>query len=165
MKIFSIAGWSGSGKTMLITRLIESFKAKKRRVIAIKNAPDTYALQPEAKDTAQFLRAGAHEVFLVTKNELLRMSLLNGPQDLVQDLKARLQKEDIVLMEGLYQPGVPVIEVKDANPLKALKFPLTKLAAVVSTEKCALELPCFHPDQITEITNFMEEYHGKQPGA
>jgi molybdopterin-guanine dinucleotide biosynthesis protein B len=161
MKIFSIAGWSGSGKTMLIKRLIESFKAKKRRVIAVKNAPDSYTLQPEAKDSAQFLRAGADEVFLIAKNELLRMSLINDPRVLLEDLKSRLQEDDIVLMEGLYQPGVPVIEVMDAQRKKALKYPLTKIAAMVSAEKCSPGLPCFHPDQIAEICTFLEEYHGK----
>jgi molybdopterin-guanine dinucleotide biosynthesis protein B len=161
MRIFSIAGWSGSGKTMLINRLIENFKAKKRRVIAIKNTPDNYTLQPEAKDTAQFLRAGADEVFLIAKNELLRMSLINSPQDLLQDLEARLHEDDIVLMEGLYQPGVPIIEVDDPSRPQALKFPLTKLAAMVSAGKSVPDLPCFRPDQIAKITTFMEEYHGK----
>ena len=162
MKIFSIAGWSGSGKTLLITRLIENFKAKKKRVIAVKNAPDAYELQPEAKDTAQFLHAGADEVFLIAKNELLRMSLINAPQDMLEDLKSRLHEDDIVLMEGLYQPGIPVIEVDDASRPQALKFPLTKLAAMISTEKCSTGLPCFHPDQIAEICAFMEEYHERQ---
>lgn len=161
MKIFSIAGWSGSGKTRLITRLIENFKARKRQVIAIKNAPDTYTLQPEAKDTAQFLHSGADEVFLITENELLRMTRINAPQDLLEDLKKRLHEDDIVLMEGLYQPGIPVIEVDDTNRPQALKFPLAKLAAMVSAEKCSPGLPCFHPDQIAEICAFMEEYHGK----
>jgi molybdopterin-guanine dinucleotide biosynthesis adapter protein len=161
MKIFSIAGWSGSGKTTLINNLIASFKAKKRRVIAIKNAPDTYALQPEAKDTAQFLRAGADEVFLIANNELLRMSLINAPQDLLEDLKSRLYEDDMVLMEGLYMPGIPVIEVDDPNRSKALKFQLANLAAIVSNQKCPSGLPCFRPDQIAEICAFMEEYHGK----
>jgi molybdopterin-guanine dinucleotide biosynthesis protein B len=161
MKIFSIAGWSGSGKTMLIKRLIASFKDKNRRVIAVKYAPDTYDLQPEAKDTAQFMRAGADEVFLIAKNELLRMSRINAPQDLLEDLKSRLQDDDIVLMEGLYQPGIPVIEIDDASRPQALKFPFDKLAAMVSVEKCSPGLPCFRPDQIAEICAFMEEYHGK----
>lgn len=161
MKIFSIAGWSGSGKTLLITRLIESFKARKRRVIAVKNAPDSYELQPEAKDSAKFLRAGADEVFLIAQNELLRMSRINAPQDLLEDLKARLFEDDIVLMEGLYQPGIPVIEVDDPGRPQALKFPPSNLAALVSTGKFLPDLPCFHPDQIAEICAFMEEYHGK----
>ncbi|HSQ34416.1 MAG TPA: molybdopterin-guanine dinucleotide biosynthesis protein B [Candidatus Binatia bacterium] len=161
MKIFSIAGWSGSGKTLLITRLIENFKAKKQRVIAVKNAPDSYALQPEAKDSAKFLRAGADEVYLIAQNELLRMSRINAPQDLLEDLKNRLFEDDIVLMEGLYQPGIPVIEVDDSSRPQALKFPLSNLAALVSTGKHPPGLPCFRPDQIDEICAFMEEYHGK----
>ena len=162
MKIFSIAGWSGSGKTLLITRLIEHFKSKNQRVIAIKNAPDTYELQPEAKDSAKFLRAGADEVFLIAQNELLRMTRINTPQDLLEDLKSRLYEDDIVLMEGLYQPGIPVIEVDDASRPTGQKFPLDKLAAMVSAGKCPPDLPCFQPDQIAEICVFMEEYYGKQ---
>ena len=162
MKIFSIAGWSGSGKTLLITRLIEHFKAKKRRVIAVKNAPDIYELQPKAKDSAKFLHAGADEVFLIAQNELLRMSRINAPQDLLEELKARLFEDDIVLMEGLYQPGIPVIEVDDASRPQAQKFPLEKLAAMVSTGKCPPGLPCFHPNQIVEICAFLEAYHEKQ---
>ncbi len=164
---FPSAGWSGSGKTLLITRLIEHFKAKNQRVIAVKNAPDTYELQPEAKDTAKFLRAGADEVFLIAQNELLRMSGTSAmpdhaPQDLLEDLKARLYEDDIVLMEGLYQPGIPVIEVDDASRPAAQKFPLEKLAAMVSTGKHPQDLPCFQPDQIAEICAFMEDYHEKQ---
>ncbi|MCX6558742.1 MAG: molybdopterin-guanine dinucleotide biosynthesis protein B [Candidatus Aminicenantes bacterium] len=159
MKIFSIAGWSGSGKTLLITRLIKSLKARQRRVVAVKNAPDAYALQPEAKDTAQFLHAGADEVFLIAGNELLRMSRINAPQDLLEDLKSRLFEDDIVLMEGLYQPGIPVIEVDDASRPQAQKFPLANLAAIVSAEKCSADLPCFRPDQIAEIGAFLEGYY------
>jgi len=162
MKIFSIAGWSGSGKTLLITRLIENFKAKKQRVIAVKNAPDTYELQPEAKDTAKFLRAGADEAFLIAQNELLRMSRIKAPQDLLEDLKSRLFEDDIVLMEGLYEPGIPVIEVEDASRPQAQKFPLANLAALVSAGKCPAGLPCFHPDQISEICAFMESYYEKR---
>jgi molybdopterin-guanine dinucleotide biosynthesis adapter protein len=162
MKIFSIAGWSGSGKTMLICRLIDSFKAKNRRVIAVKNAPDAYALQPEAKDTAQFLRAGADEAFLISKNELLRMSRIDASRDLLEDLASRLQKDDIVLMEGLYPPGIPMIEVEDPVRPQELKFPLTRLAAIIGNEKCIPGLPCFRPDQIAEIAAFMEEYDEKK---
>jgi molybdopterin-guanine dinucleotide biosynthesis protein B len=159
MKIFSIAGWSGSGKTLLITRLIKSLKARQRRVVAVKNAPDAYALQPEAKDTAQFLRAGADEVFLVAQKELLRMTMISDPRELLQDLEARLRADDVVLLEGLYPPGVPVIEIRAAHRKKGSKFPSSALAAVVSAEQGPAAPPRFHPDQIDEITAFVEGYH------
>jgi molybdopterin-guanine dinucleotide biosynthesis protein len=92
----------------------------------------------------------------------LRMSRINAPRDLLDDLKSRLLEDDIVLLEGLSQPGIPVIEVDDASRPQTLKFPIEKLAAMVSTKKCAAGLPCFRPDQIAEITGFMEAYHEKQ---
>jgi molybdopterin-guanine dinucleotide biosynthesis protein B len=162
MKIFSIAGWSGSGKTILITRLIESFKAKKQRVIAIKKTHRDYTLQPAAKDTAKFLHAGADEVYLLARNELLRMTVLNDAQDLLAGLKDSLQENDIVLMEGFYREDIPVIEVADAGGRQPLKFSPAKLAAVISAQPGPAGPPCFHPEQISAIAAFMEDYHGKQ---
>jgi len=162
MKIFSIVGWSGSGKTTLITRLIENFKANQKRVVAVKSTHAGYALQPEAKDTARFLRAGADEAYLVAENELLRMTRLGDPQDLVTELQAQLRPNDIVLLEGFCPPGIPVIEVEDPQRQKAMKFPPEKLAAVISSAAAPCRLPCFHPDQIAAISAFMEEYHEKQ---
>lgn len=159
MKIFSIAGWSGSGKTLLIARLIESFKGKKRRVIAVKKAHRDCALQPEAKDTAKFLRAGADEVYLLAKDELLRMTALTDEHDFLAGLQSGLRQNDIVLMEGLYHQGIPVIEVADNNGRKPLKFSPAELAAVVSAGPSPAGLPSFHPERIDEIATFMEGYH------
>jgi molybdopterin-guanine dinucleotide biosynthesis protein B len=159
MKIFSIVGWSGSGKTTLITRLIENFKADRKRVVAVKSTHAGYALQPQGKDTARFLEAGADEVYLATESELLRMTRLASPGDLLAELRAQLQPEDIVLLEGYCPPGVPVIEVQDPRREKAMKFPPEKLAAVISSAATTNRRPpSFHPDQIAAIRVFMEEY-------
>jgi len=161
MKIFSIVGWSGSGKTTLITRLIENFKAKRRRVVAVKSTHAGYSLQPEAKDTARFLQAGADEAYLVAEGELLRMTRLGSAQDLLAELKAQLGPDDIVLLEGFNAPGIPVIEVEDPRREKAMKFPPEKLAAVISRAGDSCQQLCFLPDNIEAISAFMEAYHGK----
>ena len=162
MKIFSIVGWSGSGKTTLITRLIENFKADRKRVVAFKSTHAGYTLQPQAKDSARFLRAGADEVYLASENELLRMTRLASPRDLLAEVRPQLHANDIVLLEGYSPPGVPVIEVEDPRREKAMKFPPEKLAAVISSTAAAGRPPRFHPDQITAIRAFMEEYDEKQ---
>jgi len=161
MKIFSIAGWSGSGKTSLITRLIGKFKSEKRRIIAVKSTHAGYDLQPEGKDTARFLQAGAEEVYLMTGRELLRMTELASPDDLLAELRSRLGADDIVLLEGLTRPGIPVIEVEDPQRLKALKCDPGSLAAVVSAAGVAGARHCFHPDDIAGLSAFMEGYHGE----
>jgi molybdopterin-guanine dinucleotide biosynthesis protein B len=160
MKIFSIIGWSGSGKTMLITRLIEDFRARQRRVIAVKSTHAGYALQPAGKDTARFLQAGAEEVYLLAEREMLRMTRLDSPDALLADLEARLGPGDVVLLEGLTRPGIPVIEVEDPGR-KPLKARPGELAAVVGTAGGAQGRPCFHPDDVAAIGAFMEAYHEK----
>ncbi len=161
MKSFSIVGWSGSGKTLLITRLIEEFRARGRQVVAVKNAHGGYAVQPEGKDTARFLQAGAREVYLLAGGELLRMTRISSPDDLLADLEARLGPDDIVLLEGLLRPGIPVIEVEDSQQEKPLKTRPQDLAALVSTAASPNARARFHPDDITAISAFMEEHHGK----
>ncbi len=159
MKSFSIVGWSGSGKTLLITRLIEEFKARGKRVVAVKNTHADYALQPEGKDTARFLQAGAREAYLLAGGELLRMTPLAAADELLAELRQRLGAGDVVLLEGLTAAGIPVIEVEDPRGEKALKTPPENLAALVTTAKSARPCPCFHPDAVAAIHTFMEEYH------
>jgi molybdopterin-guanine dinucleotide biosynthesis adapter protein len=161
MKIFSIVGWSGSGKTTLITRLIENFKAKRRRVVAVKSTHAGYSLQPEGKDTARFLAAGADEAYLMAAGELLRMTRLGSAHDLLAELEAQLGPDDIVLLEGFSAAGIPVIEVEDPQREKAMKFPPEKLAAVISRAGDSCQRPCFLPADIAAISAFMEAYHGK----
>jgi molybdopterin-guanine dinucleotide biosynthesis protein B len=161
MKAFSIIGWSGSGKTTLITRLIEDFTARKKKVIAVKSSHADFAVQPEGKDTARFLRAGAREAYLLAGGELLRMTRCDSPDDLLADLEARLRPDDVVLLEGLTRPGIPVIEVEDPQRGKALKSRPPQPAAMVSTAGGTAARPCFHPDDIEGIRAFMEAYHGK----
>ncbi len=159
--MFSIVGWSGSGKTLLITRLIERFRARQRGVIAVKSAHAGYALQPEGKDTARFLQAGAREAYLVAGGELLRMTRLAAPADLLAELQGRLRPDDVVLLEGFSQPGIPVIEVRDPRAEKGLKTRAADLAAVVGADGGACPCPRFQPDDIEGISAFMEAYHGK----
>lgn len=159
--MFSIVGWSGSGKTLLIARLIESFQARQRGVIAVKSTHAGYALQPEGKDTARFLQAGAREAYLVAGGELLRMTRLAAPADLLAELQERLRPDDVVLLEGLSQPGIPVIEVQGQRAEKGLKTRAADLAAVVGADPEPCPCPRFHPDDIEGIRAFMEAYHGK----
>jgi molybdopterin-guanine dinucleotide biosynthesis protein B len=159
MKSFSIVGWSGSGKTLLITRLIEEFRAKGKKVVAVKSAHAGYALQPEGKDTARFLQAGAREAYLLAGSELLRMTPLAAPAELLAELRQRLGAGDVVLLEGLTAPDIPVIEVQDPRVEMTLKTLPENLAALVTTAKNACPCPCFHPDDVAAIRAFIEEHH------
>lgn len=161
MMIFSFIGWSGSGKTTLITRLIERFRAQGRRVVAVKSTHAAYDLQPEGKDTARFLRAGAGEAYLLAGSELLRMTPLASAETWLAEMRGRLAEGDVVLLEGLTGPGIPVIEVSDGRKSGEPKAHGGELAAVVGPANNGRGRPCFHPDDIAGLGAFMEAYHGE----
>jgi molybdopterin-guanine dinucleotide biosynthesis protein B len=160
MKVFSIAGWSGSGKTTLITRLIMHFKQKNKKVIAVKNTPHKYYLEPESADTFKFLEAGADEVCLVAKKEMLQMRQISNQTDIISILKSKYSNCDFLLLEGLRQNDIPLIEVFDSGKNNSLKFPIKTLCAVVSDKLITTAVPIFNPKDINEISNFMEAYNG-----
>jgi molybdopterin-guanine dinucleotide biosynthesis protein B len=157
MKIFSVVGWSGSGKTTLITRLIFFFKAKKKTVAVLKNVPHAYSLQPEGKDSYKFLDAGADQVYLSGQGEIIRMQRREKGDEVLDMIIPELQHVDVLILEGLIRKGIPAIEVYDSTGERKPKFPPEILSAVISREKMALSIPCFHPDDFEDIAKFMEE--------
>lgn len=160
MKVFSITGWSGSGKTTLITRLIKHFKMKNKRVIAVKNTPDKYYLEPESKDTFKFLEAGSDEVCLVAKNQMLTMKRRDSNDDVFEMLETQYADCDILLLEGLHREDIPMIEVFDSTKHETPKFPIETLSAIVSDKPVTGAIPNFSTNDIKRIINFMEVYDG-----
>lgn len=160
MKVFSITGWSGSGKTTLIIRLIKHFKLKNKKVIAVKNAPHKYYLEPESKDTFKFLEAGSDEVCLVAKNEMLTMRRITNKTHIFEVLETQYADCDILLLEGLHRDNIPVIEVFDSTKHEALKFPVEALSAIVSDKPITGAVPNFNTNDIHRIIDFMEAYDG-----
>ena len=161
MKIFTIAGWSGSGKTLLITRLIEKFKAQNRKVVAVKHAAEIDLVQPVGKDSRRFLEAGADESLLVTRSELACFRPLTDRDDRFSLLKIAFCGADIVLMEGFFPEGVPTIEVVNTRLNPILRMPVASLAAIVSDSPLQQPVPCFLINNIDPIVDFLEEYDEK----
>jgi molybdopterin-guanine dinucleotide biosynthesis protein B len=161
MKIFSITGWSGSGKTTLMARLILHFKAKNKRVVAVKSAPDKYYLEPESKDTFKYLEAGAQTVYLAARNELLTMRHISTKEDVFAILQREVSADscDLLLLEGLRRHDIPMIEVFDSSKSDGPKFPFKDLAAIVSDKPVTGEIPNFDIDNIKDISTFMEAYN------
>jgi molybdopterin-guanine dinucleotide biosynthesis protein B len=158
MKIFTITGWSGSGKTTLITQLIKYFKERGKRIVAVKNAPHKYYLEPESKDTFKFLEAGSDEVCLVAKNEILRMNSLDHTTDIFELLISSYKGYDLILLEGLHKDNIPKIEVLDSSKHQKPKNKLEGLAAIVSDQNHEGQIPVFGPTEINKIASFMEVY-------
>lgn len=162
MKFFSIAGWSDSGKTTLISKLTEKFKMKNKRVAAVKNIPHAYHLQPETKDSFKFLSAGCEDVYLVAQNEILNMQRNDKKEKIFEILEAKAAAFDYIFLEGLFREDIPVLEVFDPDKNEAPKISLDKLSALVTNKKDidAGDIPVFAVDDIDGVVKFMEAYDG-----
>jgi molybdopterin-guanine dinucleotide biosynthesis adapter protein len=161
MKIFSITGWSGSGKTTLVTRLIKHFSSQGKRVIAVKSAPHKYYLEPESADTFKFLEAGAGNVYLAAKKELLSMRHVEEQSDIFAILEREVTDDncDILLLEGLRRDDIPMMEVYNTTKNEPPKFSFPQLVAIISNQPVTDEIPNFDIDNIKDISTFMEAYH------
>ena len=62
--IFGIVGWSGSGKTHLICRIIEYFHKKKLNVCSIKHSHHNFEIDKKGKDSYEHLKSGSNEVVI-----------------------------------------------------------------------------------------------------
>ena len=99
--VIGVTGWSGSGKTALIVRLIPELIARGYRVATVKHAHHAFDIDTPGKDSYQHRAAGAAEVVVSSAK---RWAIMHENRDeaepALEDLLARLSPVDIVLVEG-----------------------------------------------------------------
>lgn len=111
MKLLGLIGWSGSGKTHLLTRLLPLFTAHGLSVSTIKHAHHGFDLDQPGKDSFQHRAAGAREVLIASAARWAVMHELDGPEPSLEALTDRLSPVDLVLVEGFKASPHPKIEV------------------------------------------------------
>ena len=111
MKLLGLLGWSGSGKTHLLTRLIPLFAARGLSVSTVKHAHHGFDLDQPGKDSFAHREAGAREVLIASAARWALMHEVSGPEPDLLALVARMAPVDLVLVEGFKAGAHPKIEV------------------------------------------------------
>lgn len=157
MKIVAVVGFSGSGKTRLVVRLIGELGRRGLRVAALKRCSHSFALDTEGKDTADFAAAGADGTAMVSPEGWAALG--RGPVDDLPRLAAHLFPEaDVVLIEGGKDlRGTRKIEVLRAGVSEALAGLPEELLAVVSDFPLpdGVAFPVFKPDDLASICDLI----------
>lgn len=111
-RVLGLVGWSGSGKTMLITRLIPLLVRRGLRIATLKHAHHSFDVDKPGKDSYEHRKAGAGEVIVSSSQRWVQMHELDGGAEatLVQLLR-RLSPCDLVLVEGYKSEKHTKIEV------------------------------------------------------
>ncbi len=149
-----ITGPSGSGKTTLIEKLVGVFCEKDYKVGVIKHDPhDHFDIDNPGKDTWKYSQAGAKVTCLASPSRVAIIKKVNFDQKL-HNLLEYFREVDLVLAEGYkyIKTEFPVIEVlKEGHEICAVE----PLALVGYNNKKSVT-PCFKRDDITGISNFIE---------
>lgn len=112
MKILGIVGWSGSGKTSLVTRLIPVLIARGLEVSTLKHAHHDFDVDQPGKDSHSHRQAGAAEVMISSGRRWALMHELRDEEEFpLPALVARMTPVDLLLIEGFKSEAHDKIEV------------------------------------------------------
>ena len=127
MRIIGFAGWSGSGKTTAIEKIVPVLKAEKLSVSLIKHAHHDFDIDQPGKDSWRHRRAGCREVLITSSARWAVMhELQDEPELTLRGALARLSPCDLVLVEGFKRAVIPKLEIYRAavgKPLLCLVDP------------------------------------------
>jgi len=157
MKVVSVVGFSGTGKTRLIVRLIGELRARGLKVAAVKRCSHGFTLDTEGKDTDAFTRAGASGVAMVSPEGWAAVGPDGAPA--APSLGARLFPEaDLLLVEGgKDEPGTPRIEVLRGGLSEAVTSRPGDLLAVVADAAApvSVDVPVLGPDETARLADLI----------
>ncbi len=112
MKVFGIVGHSGMGKTTLLEKLIPALTSRGLTVSLIKHSHKYVDIDRPGKDSFRLREAGCSEVLLLGHGRWALMhELRDAPEPPLEELLARLEHCDLVLIEGFKHGGFPKLEI------------------------------------------------------
>lgn len=112
MKIFGIVGWSNSGKTSLLVRLIPALTGAGLRVSTMKHAHHEFDVDSPGKDSYQHRAAGATEVLIGSaKRWALMHELRDEAEPTIEELVPHMSPVDLLMIEGFKHHAHDKLEV------------------------------------------------------
>lgn len=158
-RVFGFAGYSGSGKTSLIEKLIPALVAQQLIVSLIKHAHHDFDTDLPGKDSYRHRTAGCSEVLIgSSKRWGLVHELRGSAEPTLHAHLARLSPCDLVLVEGFKFADIPKMEIwRSVNQKPNLFDNDPRILAVASDVRVESRLPQFRLDEIGAIAGFVIE--------
>ncbi len=163
-KVFGIVGWSGSGKTDLICRIIQSFKRKNICVASLKHSHHNFEVDKEGKDSFNHLRSGSNEVIIYNEKKFAMISSIKKKKITLANILKKFSSENqIILIEGMKKNKIPKIEVIRSSLKKPYLFiDDTSVKAIVfdneDKKSPKTNLPKFNFSETEKISSFILKY-------
>ena len=138
MKLISVIGYSGSGKTHFISSAIKKLKSELNLTILVIKNVDTHNIDTEGKDSFEFSKAGAD--FSIIKNKYHEVAVFFKKEldfdELIDWISKFSENIDLVFIEGFRGLEVPEIlcveNIGDINP--QLNLNIKMISGIISTK-------------------------------
>ncbi len=112
--ILGVYGRHNSGKTQLVSKLIEKLVLRGYSVASVKNIPKEFSIDAPGKDTWKHKVAGADAVVALSLNEA---AFIFGKGMDLDEVLSRLNGYDVVLVEGCKKADIPKVAVGDVGDI------------------------------------------------
>src|SRR5581483_6060063 len=152
-------GWSGSGKTHLITRLIPELARRGMRIATVKHAHHAFDVDQPGKDSYAHREAGACEVIISSSRRWAQMHELgDAPEPTLAQLLRKVSACDLVLIVGFKYERHPKLEVYRAALGKSPLYESdARILGVATDTPCAAaRLPQMDLNDIPAVARFIE---------
>jgi len=166
MKIFGIVGWSGSGKTELLIKLLPELRRRGFKVSTMKHTHHNFDMDKPGKDSYRHREAGAEEVMIASGCRwALVHELRDEPEPDMDFLISQMAPVDLLLIEGFKRNRHPKMEVsRPATGKSLIAADDDTIVAVASDEDIAdVTIPLLGLDNVAGIADFIVKFSGAKP--
>ncbi len=157
--VIAIVGHSGSGKTILIEKLLPVLNKAGLRIATIKHTHHHVALDSSGKDSWRHKQAGAAASMLLTPVGMQLVTDAIEYSQLEQLAQRYFFDMDLVLAEGFSQAKCAKIEVLRKACCTAPRCAVDDglIAMVTDVQTIAMHLPHFSLDDVAGIARFVTD--------
>lgn len=163
MKVLSIVGYSGSGKTHFIERLVRTLTDKGYRVVTVKHDVHGFEIDRPGKDSYRHRMAGARQVVISSPR---RFALIAEVEEemAVEDIIDRFCRDaDIVITEGYKRGPYPKIELHRKEAGKPLTCVDDKNLVAIFADRCIdVDVPVYPIDDVEKAVELVEGMMDKE---
>ncbi|MBI4331945.1 MAG: molybdopterin-guanine dinucleotide biosynthesis protein B [Chloroflexi bacterium] len=155
--IVSFVGYSGSGKTSLLERIVPKLKQAGLRVAVVKHAAHGFSMDSPGTDSWRHCEAGSDIVVLTSPGRVVTMESTPQEPDLGAVLESVTSKVDIILVEGYKKARLPKVEVRASRRGPGLPCPEEELIAIVTGEAFPAKPPRFNPEDVESLVRRLRD--------
>ena len=153
--IVSFVGYSNSGKTTFLVKVITELKKRGYRIAIIKHDGHDFEIDHVGTDTWKHQQAGADVVCIASSHKVAVMQKTVKPST-IDDIIPFIKNVDMILTEGFKQEQKPQIEVNCQCQDIACIGKKGNTIAVVADHLLYNEIPHFGLEDAEGVANLLE---------